>query len=68
MAWKRYVKRVLRALAAVGWIAVLAGWPTAVTAVAVTAPLAMSITVGVFFGLYPACRASRMDPIAALEL
>jgi len=54
-------------LAAVGWVAGLAGWPTAVTAFAVTAPLAMSITVGVFFGLYPACRASRMDPIAALR-
>jgi putative ABC transport system permease protein len=52
---------------AVWLITTFAGWETAVTYVAVFLPLFVSVLVGIFFGLYPACRAAFMDPIAALR-
>ena len=54
-------------LGAVWAISHWAGWDTAVTLYAVVLPLFMSVFVGVFFGLYPARRAARMDPITALQ-
>ena len=44
-----------------------AGWPTLVPLVWVVAAFLFSAAVGVFFGFYPALKASRLDPIDALR-
>jgi len=41
--------------------------PMAMPAMAVFVGVALSATVGLFFGIYPAQRASRLDPIEALR-
>ncbi len=41
--------------------------PTAVPAWSVMVGLLVSVSVGIFFGLYPAVKASRLDPIEALR-
>ncbi|MEA4884934.1 MAG: ABC transporter permease [Clostridia bacterium] len=56
----------------VGWlagaaIADAAGWPHGFSASSVVAALGVSSTVGVAFGMYPALKASRMNPIVALR-
>jgi putative ABC transport system permease protein len=45
----------------------LAGWPVELSPEAVLAAFLVSAAVGVFFGWYPARRASRLDPIEALR-
>ncbi|MFA5203229.1 MAG: ABC transporter permease [Lentisphaeria bacterium] len=42
-------------------------WPVATSPGAILAAVAVSATVGVVFGFYPAWKASRMDPIEALR-
>jgi ABC-type antimicrobial peptide transport system permease subunit len=43
------------------------GWPTLPSLPAVIAAVAVSLTVGISFGFYPAWKASRLDPIEALR-
>jgi macrolide transport system ATP-binding/permease protein len=45
----------------------LAHWPTESSLLAVVGSVAVSVTVGVAFGYYPAWKASRMAPIEALR-
>ncbi len=45
----------------------LIGWPTIISSQAVAVAFLFSLAVGIFFGLYPANKASRMNPIKALH-
>jgi len=42
-------------------------WPTQLSVDAILAAFAVSVTVGIVFGYYPAWKASRLDPIIALR-
>ena len=48
-------------------VAYFAGWSTIVTATSVIVASFVSVSVGIIFGLYPAVRAARLDPVHALH-
>jgi putative ABC transport system permease protein len=45
----------------------LAGWSTIVTTGSILLAFFVSVTIGLVFGLYPAVRAARLDPVRALH-
>ena len=47
--------------------AVVAGWPTIITADSIVLSVCFSLAIGLFFGLYPANKAARLNPIEALR-
>ncbi|RJP15988.1 MAG: FtsX-like permease family protein [Candidatus Abyssobacteria bacterium SURF_5] len=54
-------------IVASGQIARLIGWETVISGWAVTLSLLTAVFVGICSGMYPAVRAARMDPVAALR-
>ncbi|MBQ3809470.1 MAG: ABC transporter permease [Kiritimatiellae bacterium] len=48
-------------------VSAVKGWPVAPSAAAIAMSVAVSATIGVAFGFYPAWRASRLNPIDALR-
>jgi putative ABC transport system permease protein len=48
-------------------IASFAGWSTIVTGGSLLLSFSVSVLVGLVFGVYPAVKAARLDPVQALH-
>jgi putative ABC transport system permease protein len=58
---------VLAGIGATKLLGAVAGWQTIIDARSLALSFVVALAVGVFFGFYPARRAARLDPIAALR-
>jgi len=56
-------------LGAIGsyFISKIGGWPFIVETSSIMLAVGFSMTVGIFFGIYPALKASKLDPVDALS-
>jgi len=58
---------VLCGIAASQIVARVAGWPTLINPAVIVAAFCFSAGIGMFFGFYPARKASLLNPIDALR-
>jgi len=58
---------IIIGLAAAKTLSVIAGWPTIVSPLSIIFAFGFSGLIGIFFGFYPAYKASLLNPIDALR-